>query len=70
MTLPFAALYEELDAANHSISYCTHLMEVDPSDRTIAEYEKALDYAASIRMEIGRASHANLARLDYLAGPA
>jgi hypothetical protein len=46
-------LYNLLDAANHSVSYTEHLMEIDPSDKTIAGYEAALDYAAKIRGLIG-----------------
>ena len=59
-------LYEELNAATHSVSFCAHLMEIDPSDRLIADYENALDYAAKIRAAIGAANQAELSRLDAL----
>ena len=62
------ALYKQLDAANHSVSLCAHMMEIDPSDRTIADYEKALDYAASIRAKIGSENRAELHRLDVRSG--
>ena len=62
------ALYEQLDAANHSVSYACHLMEIDPSDVTISGYESALDYASAIRAAIGRENDVELARLDERSG--
>jgi hypothetical protein len=55
-------LYNLLDAANHSVSYTAHLMEIDPSDKTIAGYEAALDYAAKIRGLIGENADAEDAK--------
>lgn len=63
-------LYNLLDAAIHSVSYAAHMMEMDPSDKTISGYEAALDYAAKIRRQVGensaaedllRSEHAGLA---------
>lgn len=57
-------LYALLDAAQHSVSYTAHLMEIDPSDATISGYESALDYAANIRRMIGENADAEMAQRD------
>lgn len=61
-------LYEALYAAQHSVSYTHHLMEIDPSDKTISDYEKALDYADKIRREIGLNSDAENEQRSIDAG--
>lgn len=48
-------LFDKLDAAFHSTFEAARMMEIDPSDRTIAEYESCLDREAVIRREIGEA---------------
>ncbi len=51
---------EELRAAEHSVSFTAHVMEMDPSDRSIADYEKALDYASAARRKIGEINDAEM----------
>lgn len=63
----FSDLYEALDAALHSVSYAAHLMDIDPSDVTIAGYEQALDYAARVRNQIGERHAADMARRELIA---
>jgi len=55
-----ASAYENLDAAIHSVSYCHHLMQIDPNDSTIQGYENALEYEKAAREQIGRINAAEL----------
>lgn len=61
-------LYENLEAAEHSVSLTAHIMEIDPSDRTIADYELALDRARAIRTQIGANSDAEMRQRSIDAG--
>lgn len=61
-------LYNLLDAAEHSVSYAAHLMEIDPSNTMIDGYEAALDYAFNIRRLIGENADAEDAKRSADAG--
>lgn len=57
-------LYGLLEAAEHSVSYAAHLMELDGSTPNIDTYFSALDYAASIRGQIGENGDAESAQRE------
>lgn len=61
-------LYDILRAAEHSVSFAAHIMDVDGTDSAIVDYEKALDYAALVRRQIGENSDAHMAARAKAAG--
>lgn len=61
-------LYEELDAVLHSLSYTHYMMVMDPSDKTIAEYEQMIDREKSVRQKIGNLNAEEMRQRSIDAG--
>lgn len=61
-------LYDALYAAEHSVSFTAHIMEMDPTDRSIADYEASLDRAAAVRAQIGDLHNAEMHQRSVDAG--
>jgi hypothetical protein len=52
--------YDNHDASLHSLSLCYHMMEIDPSDRSILDYENAIQSEKSARAKIGEINNAEM----------
>jgi hypothetical protein len=63
-----ARLETLLQDALHSVSLAAAQMEMLPSNKTIRHYEQALDFAASVRNQMGERYEAEMALRDKMAG--
>lgn len=52
------AAIDALDASQHSLSLCLHMMECDPCERNIRDYESAIQSEKKARELIGNISAA------------
>tara|TARA_R110000737_G_scaffold297464_2_gene304190 strand:- start:658 stop:897 length:240 start_codon:yes stop_codon:yes gene_type:complete len=57
-----------LDAAQHSLSLCLHMMECEPSERSICDYEAAIQSEKKAREEIGNINAAEMHQRSIDAG--
>jgi len=51
---------ENLESVLHSLSLCEHMMNCDPSDKTIADYEKTIQQEKEARLKIGQINKAEM----------
>lgn len=56
----YTAAYDELTAALHSVSFTAYVMEMEPTDKHIEQYERALDAAEAARRKIGEIHAADM----------
>ena len=60
-------LYEDLDSALHSVSLTLHILETEGTERSILDYEHALNVASAARAAIGKEHDEDMARRDEAA---